>query len=239
MTILKISEKEINSSNLEYVVSSLQDFVKGAGCKFNLLANQSRCLLHVDCEEYFKDIIKTEILIKIAEIVAINYKYTFFKKEIIFSGLCEREKEILLVALIAADLEEDKRYVYEKIKGLSEIAIDGVFNFRLRNLKKKWKEVSDYVPSGFFNTELKEFIRFLLENRKKAVYLENNNVYDYHYRKLTRTKLLPNKTLPLLKEIILSNCGEIRLLSDLKGEDEKYIKDYYKDKITFSNGQFC
>ncbi len=239
MTILNITEKRINESNLRYVISSLSDFAKSAGCEFDISSLEQRSVLTVKCPEYFQEIIKTETLIKVAEVIVVNYKYNFFNKEVAASGLSKTFREILLVALIAADLDEDKKYCYEKIKDLDELAIDGIYNFRLKPLRKKWREISEYVPSAFFNSELKDFITFLLENRRRPVYVENGSVYDSHYRILKRTELLPDKDFSLLKELILSNCGEIHILGDLPKEEEKLIREYYCDKIVDRIGQFC
>ena len=169
-----------------------------------------------------------------AEILAIKYKYEYFKKQVPACGLSAIDREILLTSLIAADLEDDKKYTYERLKNYSEIAIDGVFNFRLKPLKKKWQDVADCIPHLFLNSQLKEFISYLLENKKRLVYIDNGRVYDSHYRRLNRSELLGGESVKIVREVLLSNCGAVNICGQIPKDDEYYLREYYSDKVTFS-----
>jgi hypothetical protein len=149
-------------------------------------------------------------------------------------GLSKEEKEILFAGLIAADLDDDKKYSFERLKLYTDMPIDGIFNFRLSPLKNKWKDIVQYVPVGFMNTQLKEFVTFLIENKKKRVYVDCGKVYDSHYRRLKRTSLLEGDGVKIVREVLLSNCGEIELCGEIPKEDEYYLKEFYSDKIIFS-----
>lgn len=238
MTNLIISDRKSKESNLIYLKDSLSDFVKTTGCETSLALDGSRCVLTIKSSDYYEDIIRAEAIIKVAEIIAINYKYDFFKDYVKIGGLSSVETEILFTGLIAADLDEDKRYTYEKTKDLEEIAIDGIFNFRLLPLRKKWQDVAEYIPTSFINSQLREFVSFLIENRRKTIYVENGLVYDGHYRRLKRSDLIPDSNVKLLKEVLLSNSGEIRLSGSLPKEDERFLREYYSDRIYFSNGYY-
>ena len=146
------------------------------------------------------------------------------------------EKEILLTSLIAADLDDDKRYAFDRIKHFRDIAVDGIYNFRLKPLKKKWEDIVSYIPTCFMNEQLKEFISYLLENKKKRVYVDSGKVYDSHYRRLKRSSLLDGEGVKIIREVLLSNCGEVELNGSLPKEDEYYLKEFYSDKIIFSSG---
>jgi hypothetical protein len=175
-----------------------------------------------------------EILDKVAEIIAVKYKYDFLKREVKVGGLNSVEKEILLTSLIAADLDDDKKYSFDRLACYDDIAVDGVFNFRLKPLKKKWKDVSECVPSCFLSSQLKEFITYLLENKRKRVYIENGRVYDAHYRRLKRSALLGGDGAEILKEVLLSCCGEVELIGEISRDDEFYLKEYFNRKIIFN-----
>ncbi len=238
MTQILISDRDYNKKNLLYIQSSLTELFEQAGCKLEIQTVGSRVQLCIECPQYFQDIVLTEVADKIAEIVAIGYKYEFFKGEIKLSGLSETEMEILLASLIAADLDNDKKYAFERYKGLYDIAIDGIYHFRLQPLKKKWADIVSYMPSVFMESQLKEFITYLLENKKKRVYVDSGLVFDSHYRKLNRTELLGGENVKIIREILLSNCGEVELNCDIPKDDEKYLKDFYSDKIYFQNRYF-
>lgn len=236
MTKLTITETEKAQDNLLYVQSAISEVASSAGCTMTQNRKCKRAELIVNCPEQYIDIIKTEVADKVAEIIAVGYKYSFFKSNLKVGGLSKAEKEILFTSLIAADLEDDKRYSFERIKNYNEIAVDGVYNFRLKQLKKKWVEVAGCVPGCFLNSQLKEFITYLLENKRKRVYVDGGKVYDNHYRRLKRSNLLDGENLKITREVLLSNCGEVELFGKIPKEDEYYLKEYYNDKIFFSSG---
>jgi hypothetical protein len=235
MISITISEKEHNDANLLYVQSSAGELFSGADCSLFTRKTNNRVELNVNCPESYADVVKVEIADKIAEIIAIKYKYEYFKSAVKVAGLSSHEKEILMASLIAADLEEDKKYAFDRVKNSYDVAIDGVFNFRLKPLKKKWSEVVSYIPVCFVNEQLKEFVSFLLENKRKRVYVEGDRVYDSHYRRLKRSSLLDGEDLKITREVLLSNCGEVELCGQIPKEDEYYLKEYYSDKIIFSS----
>ncbi len=237
MTSITITENQTNEDGLLYVQTSGSELFLHAGASARLFNVDERSILTVNCPEYYSDIIRTELADKVAEIITIKYKYEYFKRNLHVGGLSSVEKEILLTSLIAADLDDDKKYAYDRIKCFSEISVDGTFNFRLKPLRKKWEEVVECIPGCFLSSQLKEFISYLIENKKKRVFVEHGKVYDSHYRRLKRSSLFGGERLRILREILLSNCGEVELAGELPEDDEYYLKEYYKDKIIFSSGE--
>lgn len=238
MAKITVTEKEENIGNIYYVQSTLAEVLTQAGCTPESKTLGSRTVLDLNISDYYADIVRSEVVDRLAEIIAINYKYKYFKKEIDIKGLTDEENEILLASLIAADLEEDKRYVYEKLKTFDEIPLDGMYNFRLQPLKRKWQDIVSYMPPCFVNSQLLDFITYLLENKKKRVYIDNGRVYDAHYRRLKRTELLGGETVRTVREVLLSNCGEVEIAGRIPERDEYYLKVFFKDKIYFSAGYF-
>ncbi len=235
MITLTVSEKDYKENNLLYAQTNLAKLSEQTGfdIKFNVYG--SRSVLTLSCPKYFAEIVSCELKDKLSEIIAINYKYDFFKKNVKVNGLNDNEYEILMASLIAADLEDDKRYAYDKLKDLSEFAIDGVFNFRLQALKRKWEDIVSYIPTCFINSQLKDFVRFLLENRKTRVFVDDGCVYDSHFRRLSRVSLLGNDNLQIVREIILSNAGRVSIKGEIPKEDEEYLKEFYGDKIDMTD----
>ena len=235
MTSITITEKDYNEENLLYIQASMGELLSHADCSVCEKNTEGRAQLMVNCPECYVDIIRSELSDKVAEIIAIKYKYEYFKKGVIVSGLTTIEREILLASLIAADLDDDKKYSFDRVKSYTNIAIDGIYNFTLQPLKKKWQDIVECIPSCFMNTQLKDFIYYLLENKKKRVYIDNGRVYDSHYRRLKRSSLLDGDGIKIIREVLLSNCGEVELNGSIPKEDEFYLKEFYNDKIFFSN----
>ncbi len=234
MSKISITENQENGDNLLYVQSSMSELFTQSNSRVEFLFTSGRAVLNVDCPECYADILQMEICDRVAEIIVIGYKYSFFKKRVKIAGLSSEEKEILYTSLIAADLEDDKRYTFDRIKKSKELTIDGIYNFRLLPLQRKWEDVASYLPQCFLKSQLKEFICYLLENKRKRVYVDQGRVYDSHYRRLKRSSLYGEDRLNIIREVLLSNCGEVELNGSIPKEDEIYLKEYYKDKIRFS-----
>ena len=98
----------------------------------------------------------------------------------------------------------------------------------------KWEEIAGYIPPYFSNFELKEFITYLIGEKKgKKVFVESGKVYDKRFNRLKRVNLLPSGQLGVIKEILISGASEIELKGNLPENEEKYLKEYFGDKICF------
>lgn len=240
MVQITFTDKDYNEGNLDYIRFTLRELLEQAECRANVRRAGGRSVLTVDCPAYYADIVKRELCDKAADVIAVNYKYDYFKKNIPAGGLGSIEKELLLTSLIAADLEEDKRYAFGRLTGFESAAIDGIFHFRLRPLKAKWLGIVNCMPEYFRGAQLKDFIVYLLEDKKRKVFVEDEKVYDAQYRRLTRGELM-DKGLEegrIVREVLLSGCGEVEIHSPLPATDEKYLKEYFGDKIILGRGYF-
>lgn len=249
--------------------------------KSKILACDKRVALEINFDRELLRPIFEDLCDKIADVIAIGYKYDFFSDKIKGVGLSKNHRELLITALIAADLQEDKRYIRARIKKCSIqsrfekdfcLAIDGFYNFRLTALKNKWAEVAEYVPSYFSLRELSDFIAYLsCEKNGKRVIIDGQKVYDSRYNRLRRSSLLGGNRErsgycngdsavtqdeaekgdfrgvkkpsefenasgvgDVIKETILSGAGEIEIKSAPSEKDEKFLREYFGDKVFFS-----
>lgn len=237
MSQLSVSECTFNDNNLEYIRESLSDlFFKKERCDFFAEKDIMFASFYVDDD--LEAVAKEELADKIADVICVAYKYAYFEKEIVLGGLSGAEKEILLSSLISADVDDDKRYVKSVLDFGDEVSLDGVYNFRIAPLRKKWREITGYIPSYFTGDELKEFVCYLIgEKRGKKVYVEDERVYDRRYNRLRRSDLIPEgKGLKLVKEVLLSGAGEVVVKGSLPQADERYLKEYFGEKILLVRG---
>ncbi|MBE5743889.1 MAG: hypothetical protein E7358_04145 [Clostridiales bacterium] len=241
MSQIKITESAKKSNNIIYIYEMLSLIIKQLGCIEELRGGKNRYELILDVPSSYKDLLLFEIEDKIADVISVNYKYTFFKKHVNLSGLNGLEKELLLTALIAADIDEDKKYVIKKLKNFQEYALDGIFNFRMKALKEKWNDILGYIPPGFQSLELKDFIIYLIKDKMgKRVYFDEGSVYDKSFNVLKRVELLSGDSgeISIVKEILLSGAGEVELGTKLPKNDEFYLKQLYGDRVRFSSSYF-
>ena len=242
MSQIKITEASNKSKNVIYIYDMLSAVIKQLGCVSDLRGGKNRYELIVDVPSSYKELLINEIEDKIADVISVNYKYTFFNKRLNSSGLSAVERELLLTALISADIDEDKKYVVKKLKNYTEYTLDGIFNFRLKPLKEKWLDIVSYIPPGFQSVQLKDFIVYLIRDKMgKRVYFDGGQVYDKRYNLLKRIELLSGDSgeIPIVKEILLSGAGEVELGSPLPERDEFYLKEFYGDRVRFNANYFA
>lgn len=167
----------------------------------------------------------------IAEVIAIGYKYRYFKEILFLPFLNEAERELLLVSLVSADLAEDREYIRKRLKGTDEYCIDGVYNFRLGDLKRRWHKITEYIPAEFNSSALESFTEFLVGEGIGKVFLKEGILYDEDYRPLKRSELL-GKASPI-HEILLSGAESVYCFGAPDAESEAFLKKYYKEKAVF------
>ena len=241
MSELKITEATARSKNVLYIYDMISAVIKQLGCVSDLRGGKNRYELIIDVPSSYKDLLVSEVEDKISDVISVNYKYSFFNKNVNSSGLSAVERELLLTALISADIDEDKKYVVKKLKNYSEYTLDGIFNFRLKALKEKWADIISYIPAGFQSKQLNDFIIYLIRDKMgKRVYFDGGQVYDKRYNLLKRVELLSGDSgeISIVKEILLSGAGEVELGSPLPEKDETYLKLFYGDRVRFNEGYF-
>ena len=97
----------------------------------------------------------------IADVIAVGYKYAYFDKRLPLPMLTKMQRRLLLTALVAADYKEDRAYVARRIRGFEKYCLDGVFHFRLQDLKKRWDGIVEYIPTDMGEASMEGFIEFL------------------------------------------------------------------------------
>lgn len=236
---LTVSDSLFRVKYIEYIKDSLLSVVRGLGGSAQTAERDERAELDItlpeDCVPYFRASIEE----KIGEVIAVGYKNEYFEKYVRVSGLNNEEYSLLLSALIAADFQEDRAYAASKIVG-DPYTIDGSFNFTLKPLSEKWAEVVSCLPPVFRAGQLKDFISYLVSERKgRKVYVAKGGVYDECFTRLRRVNLCgDDENLKIVREVILSGEGEVELDFKPPEKDEFYLKEYFGEKIFFGKGYF-
>lgn len=236
MNQIKISDSEIEEGGVYYIANSIQGLVEEFGGNTVIEKKADRIIAKIYCKPTYLDLFRSEIEDKVADVLAIKYKYEFFKRKICPMGLNAYQSEILYTALISADIEDDKRYIIRKIRGLDGYVLDGIYTQLLPPLKNKWQEIVSYIPLFFDGNKLCDFVSFLVsEKRGKRVIVEGTKVYDGNYNRLKRSLLLDGEG-DVLREVLLSASGNVDVLSTLPEETVRYLKSFFGGRITFLKG---
>ena len=167
----------------------------------------------------------------IAEIISIGYKYAYFDKRLSLLLLSKMQRRILLTALVAADYKDDRAYVLRRIRGTGSYCLDGTFYFRLQELKKRWEEIIEYIPTDMGEVGMESFISFLIEDGEGKVFLKNGKLYDEDYRCLSRSLLTGAEW--SVGEILLSGAEQVYCFGEVEPEVKAFLKKYYGEKVFF------
>ena len=167
----------------------------------------------------------------VADVIAIGYKYTFFKKRLCLPLLNAEEQRLLITALVSADFKEDKSYVARRLCGFENYSVDGVFHFRLQELKKRWEGVVEYVPKDMGEASLESFLGYLTEDGENKLFLKDGKVYDEQYRLLSRSALTGKTS--VVGEILLANAGQVYCFGETDRATGLFLKRYYGGKAVF------
>ncbi len=231
MTEIVVTEKEKNVKYLLYLQKNLAEIFNQTQTLVKCYKNNQRAVLELEVQDLYKDLIINELIDKIADVIVVGYKYVFLKDKVKPMGLNDDGKNLLLAGIISADIDDDKKYVISKIKGFDSIAIDGVYNFRLKILKEKWFEISSLMPTAFMPEQLKEFLSYISGGRKERIFIDGEAVYDSHYRRQIKSELTESPD--ALTEVVLCGASEINLLSSPDKRLESGLMSYYGSKVNF------
>ncbi|MCL2862276.1 MAG: hypothetical protein FWE22_07700 [Firmicutes bacterium] len=128
--------------------------------------NVHRTSISVACvKEHKKEVVA---LIKEAIIMTVlcQIKFEYLTKAMKNIRLNDEAYEILLASLVAFDRETESEMVDKSLFLGDKIALDGLFNFRLVELKKRWDDIALLAKNNatYLNNDdaLCELLRFLL-----------------------------------------------------------------------------
>ncbi len=167
----------------------------------------------------------------LSDILAIGYKYAYFDKRLPLPMLAKKEREILLTALIAADYKEDRGYILRRVRGFTQYCLDGLFHFRLQELKGRWEEIIRCIPTDMGALAAEGFLGFLAEDGEGKIFLKKGRVYDEEYRPLTRSLLTGRET--EIGEVILSGAEQVYCFGETAEDTKVFLKKYYGEKVIF------
>ena len=228
-----------SESNINYIGNTIGEILASTSGHLKTFEIGEGAGIMLSLNPRYSDFIIEEIKDRIADVIAVSYKYDMFSAKIRPSGISEYQRQILLTTIIAADIEEDKRYVKSKLCVSEENSIQGIFNFKMKALKDKWEEIASFLPSYFTSELYKNFISYMLEDFNEGkVYVLEGKVFDDRYNRLRKSCLLGGEGSPVIKEILLSKSREVELMSKIGESEENFLKEFYGKKVIFQNNYF-
>lgn len=229
MEEITISDAGANSLYITYLYNALTGVLARIGGSEELILGE-RSALRIradDAEGELREAVREHL----TEVVGIGYKYRFLFGRLNVA-LSAHDKNLLCAALIAADYEGDKSYIARRVGEGPEYNIDGLYAFRFGPLKEKWQHITDYVPAGFSESDLKQFCDFLVGESKNKIYLQGKTVFGEDFRPLRRSCLFGREDTET--EIMLSDAGFVYCLGDVGNDVSDFLQKFYAERAIFS-----
>ena len=216
---------------IAYVSEKVSGKYAALPCVAGVYGRGGRTAVEFSTEKLYEPYVRGETASAVAEVLVLWYKYRFFQKLLPLPALEKEERELLLTALIAADFQMDREYVKTRLSGLEEYSLDGVFLFRMQDLKKSWAQIASCVPVTFSRESLGSFLEFLASEGKGRIFLRGEEVYDEEYRPLKRSALTGKYSAP--KEILLSSAKIVYCFGEQSEKTREFLKKYFPEKTFF------
>lgn len=229
METIELSDRRENGGFLSYLYNDLVPDAMMMGGRGEIAFGGDRASIRLqvpDAERF-----SVRVLNSVSEVLCIGYKYRFLEQRLRVC-LPRRERKFLAAALIAADLEGDTAFVRNRICSLTPCAVDGVYAFRLSELREKWEKIVAYIPSWFCVADLKHFCEFLAGESSHKIYLKDNAVYGEDFLPLRRSRLTGKEDVET--EIVLSDAGYIYCLGEVAQSTGDFLQKYYAERAIFS-----
>ena len=77
MRKIQITDSIREDVGISYVFASMKELIKDFGGEISVTKSESRIKLTLDCPEQYYDLYKSELEDKIADVIAVKYKYHF------------------------------------------------------------------------------------------------------------------------------------------------------------------
>lgn len=146
----------------------------------------SRTFVTVACEQDNKRKVLTAVKDCFVEMYAVAVKLDYIRSRLKICGLDEARYNILLHTLVAFDRENERDFITRNLNLKDKMMLDGVFNFTLGELKKRWEDTCKLTTENaqyiLDNDTYNELLKFLISavNPKIIKLILSDNGDTYH-----------------------------------------------------------
>lgn len=170
---------------LDYVSSGMQGIVAEADGISSQMQAEGRCFYSLACADTFRFQLKRRLSELACDALALAYKNKFIRQLLNVDGssfYCN----VLVNVICLFDCSQDKKTIGAMLDMDKPLFLDGYYNFRMGELKKRWRELSALVGDNRYiledNSLIIEFLQYLLGSvsckaDKLSICFEGNGYY--------------------------------------------------------------
>ncbi len=215
----------LHSALVAYLYNGLTSALKEGRTELDFSKDRAKCRI------FAPERAAGVIFERMAEIIAVGYKYRFLD-ECVRVCMPKKERGLLLSSLIAADLEADRAYILPRLVSEKEYCLDALFLFRMGELREKWGRIAAYIPETFSARDLRNFSNFLVHESRRTVYLKGAAVFGEDFSPLRLSRLTGEESVE--REIMLADAGYIKCVGKISDTTGDFLQKYYPERVAFS-----
>ena len=228
---ITITQNGFPSQYMSYLFTKVKERFSFLPAEFDFHGDGNATQIECKTERAYCSYVRRYAEEHIADVIAIGYKYAYFENKLRLPLLDAKKKRLLFTALVSADYREDKSFIMRRLRGNAQYCLDGVFHFRLQELKGRWEDIASYVPTDMTESALDGFLGFLVDDGDSKVFVKDNKVYDENYRELSKSALTGEQS--IIGEILLGGAERVYFFGEVSQDVQKFLKKYYAEKATF------
>lgn len=150
-----------------YSISEVLEYrIKSAGGVMAYTISAYRTGIHFACENFNKDMLIAAVKATLVDMFSHICKLDYISSRLNISGLSDRENRLLWHTLVVFDRESEQTLIENAFEVEDGMAIDGIFRFKLTELKNRWKEICTLTKENSFflidEPTFFELLRFLI-----------------------------------------------------------------------------
>ncbi|MBO5884208.1 MAG: hypothetical protein J6Q51_00255 [Clostridia bacterium] len=151
-----------------YIHKQLTMYVQNFGGVVTILEKDNFVDILVACNKFEKHRLILFLQETISEVICYYYKKDFLSEYLHINIGDKITKQAFIYSLLFFDKETDKYIVCKYLNIENRINISGLYNFKLRTLKDKWKELIEIANENeiylYSDETFMELIKFLIDN---------------------------------------------------------------------------
>ena len=152
---------------LERIFNNIADYLSQIDGTHVTLQRKNRSYLSIACRDTFRQQMQCILQDEVATTLSLGYKNIFVRRLLDLDD-ANFYQNVLIDTMCAFDHKYDAHQLAGIVDATSNIYIDGYYNFRMANLKRRWQNVVNMVLENDYlledNQLILEFLQYLLQS---------------------------------------------------------------------------
>lgn len=163
---LNISIDSARGALIDGIMDDIAPMLKKSGGVMARGAGSGRDYLSIACECYNRPVVSDALREVVADLIITEFKLEYLKEHAKLPIHNPINYKAFIKALVVFDREFDRELVMRKLTFTREFMLDGFYNFRLKDLKRRWQEVCDLANNNAayltYHDTFMELLKFLV-----------------------------------------------------------------------------